>query len=143
MMDNPLEKIISIYNRAIREYLNVELRPFNLSESNFYYVLLVCEQPGISQKTLIKKIFRQQSIITKAVHYLTKEDWLQMVVDPDDKRRRRLYPTAKALAAYPEIKTIQKKSETYALQGFTPEEATLLAKLVNKGIDTLLPGHEF
>ena len=138
-MVNQLEKMISIYNRMIREYLNRELRPYNLSESNFYYVLFICDQPGISQKQLLHQLFRQQSIVTKAVNYLIKNDWIEMVIDPNDKRQRLLYPTEHAKTVYPAIKKIAMAGSDYAQTGLTPTETETLNYVVEKAVKHLAP----
>lgn len=134
-----MEKLISMYNRAIREYLNTRLKGWSLNESNFYYVLIICEQPGIAQKNLMSGIYRQQSIVTKVVNTLVANGWADMRVDLDDKRRRNVFPTEKATEAYKELKKIQMDTNSFALTSLTKNEEKQLGTLLTKVIQQIVP----
>ncbi|WP_409022182.1 MarR family winged helix-turn-helix transcriptional regulator [Dellaglioa sp. P0083] len=98
-----VEKLTTIYNRMIRLRINDTLKEFELSESNFFYVLLVCESPGVSQDELIQNIYRDHSVVTRAISKLIKDGWLEKKMSSADKRRTELYPTAKAINNYQDI----------------------------------------
>lgn len=98
-----VEKLTTIYNRMIRLRINDTLKEFDLSESNFFYVLLVCESPGVSQDELIQNIYRDHSVVTRAISKLIKDGWLEKKMSSVDKRRTELYPTAKAINNYQDI----------------------------------------
>lgn len=98
-----VEKLTTIYNRMIRLRINDTLKGFELSESNFFYVLLVCESPGVSQDELIQNIYRDHSVVTRAISKLIKDGWLEKKMSSADKRRTELYPTAKAINNYQDI----------------------------------------
>ncbi|MCG4282069.1 MarR family winged helix-turn-helix transcriptional regulator [Lacticaseibacillus saniviri] len=135
-----LEKWVSMYNRVIREWLNRELRDFDdLNESNYYYILIVCEHPGLAQSELIQYIYREQSIVTKAVRYLVSKGWIEMTKDPADRRRSVVSPTQKAHDAYPKLKRIASQANAFATEGLEPDEARQLESLLKKAL-LPLPG---
>ena len=134
-----IEKWTSVYNRIIREWINSELRGFpELNDSNYYYILLVFEQPGISQKELTEAIFREQSIVTKAINYLIKHDWLRKESDPSDRRRSLIFVTEKGKKSYPIIKDIATRSNVFATEALTAEEAAEMERLLLKAAKPFL-----
>lgn len=134
-----VEKLISMYNRSIREYLNTRLKDWPLNESNFYYILIICEHPGMAQKDLVNGIYRQQSIVTKVVTTLIKTGWVDMRTDQNDKRRRNVFPTEQATAAYAALKQIQTDANAFALSGLDGAEASQLGALLAKAIQQTVP----
>ncbi|KRM72151.1 MarR family winged helix-turn-helix transcriptional regulator [Lacticaseibacillus brantae] len=137
-----VEKWISMYNREIREWLNQQLRPFpDLTESNYYYILIVTEHPGISQSELIRYIYREQSIVTKAVRNLVQKGWLQVAKDANDHRRTVVSATEQGKALYPQLKAIAQQANVFATTGLEPDEARELERLLKKAL-LPLPGIE-
>ena len=137
-----LEKWVSMYNRVIREWINQQLREFpDLTESNYYYILIVAEHPGVSQSELIQYICREQSIVTKAVRNLVQKGWLQIDKNANDRRRTILSPTDKGMAAYPKLRHIAQNANGFATTGLEPDEARELERLLKKAL-VPLPGIE-
>lgn len=131
-----IEKWASMFNRAIRDWLNRELHDFSdLNDSNYYYILIVVETPGVSQRELIAAIDREQSIVTKAVRHLVASGWLRIERDPSDRRKSAVYGTDKAVSQYPVIKDIATRANYFATQGLTPTEGQELERLLKKAID--------
>ena len=75
-MANDLIRATAIINTTIRHQLDAALRPLGLSEVNYYYLLVVAEQPGINQADLTARIVRDQSTVTRQVDRLVKQGWL-------------------------------------------------------------------
>lgn|GEM_PF-2887416 len=137
-----IEKWTSMYNRVIREWLNHQLKPFpDLTESNYYYILIVVEHPGLSQSELIQYIYREQSIVTKAVRNLVQKGWLQIDKDQNDRRRTVVSATEKGQAAYVKLHQIVQNVNIFATTGLEPEEAQELERLLKKAL-VPLPGIE-
>ncbi|WP_158682928.1 MarR family winged helix-turn-helix transcriptional regulator [Lactobacillus sp. CBA3605] len=126
------EKNIAIINRATRQHLAQQLKPYTLTESNFMLVLRVCERPGISQEALNQDIYREHSIVTKMVKRLITLGWLQRVTDPQDRRRTQLFPTTQAQTAYPEIKALLAETNQWLVAELTSTEQAALAPALQR-----------
>lgn len=132
-----IEKWLSIYNREVRSRIATILKPFDLHESNFYYILIVIENPGVSQKVLTEYMRREQSIVTKAIKPLIREGWLALVKDPADKRQTQIYPTEKSLLVYPELKAAMAVVNQQATSGLSEDERIDLYRLIKKAAEHL------
>lgn len=137
-----LEKLVNMYNRMMREQLNQKVSVFGLNESNYYYVLLVCENTGITQNNLIKMVYRKQSIVTKALNKLTADGWFIMQPDANDQRRKLIYPTKKSQSVYSEIKGITDQINDWATTSFSSNEKVELEKLLLKAVQSKLPDEQ-
>lgn len=134
-----IEMWISIYNRAIREWINIQLKDVpELNDSNYYYVLLVFENPGISQKDLIKGIYREQSIVTKAIKFLIEHGWLRREKNDQDRRKSKIFVTEKGRDNYQFLKGIASGASEFAIQGLSEDEATQLQALIKKATKPIL-----
>lgn len=134
-----VEKLTTIYNRMIRLRINDTLKEFKLSESNFFYVLLVCESPGISQDKLIQNIYRDHSVVTRAISKLIKNGWIEKKMSDVDKRQTELYPTAKAINNYQvifdKVTAVNDESIAVLSEGETEQFKVLLEKVIQAGIE--------
>ena len=52
-MEEDLIRAIAVLNTRLRHALDRRLRPLGLSEVNYYYLLVISEQPGINQAALM------------------------------------------------------------------------------------------
>lgn len=126
------EKNFSMINRAIRQRLARDLKPYDLNESNFMLVLLVCEHPGISQEALNRQVYRDHSIVTKAVKRLAVNGWFTVQPDASDRRRKLLFPTQLARTSYPQIIAVAERANQWVAAGLTPGEQAQLDQLLSK-----------
>ncbi|AEV94609.1 MarR family winged helix-turn-helix transcriptional regulator [Pediococcus claussenii] len=134
-----IEKWISIYNRAVREWINIQLKDVpELNDSNYYYVLLVFENPGVSQKDLIKGIYREQSIVTKAIKFLIEHGWLRREKNAQDRRKSKIFVTEKGRSNYQFLKGIASGASEFATQGLSENEAMQLQLLIKKATKPIL-----
>lgn len=135
---NNLARAEKIYSSLQDEY-NVleqekERRMAATNENNYYYVLIICEHHEITQAELNRIVYRQQSIITKAVQFLEINDWLTVSVDSNDRRRRIIKPTKKAIDNYGALKKIVDDANEYARKGLSDDEFAQLDSLITKVI---------
>lgn len=134
MQIDKFERKVHLYNNLIRSYIRHRLADYDLNENNYYYVLIICEHHEITQAELNRIVYRQQSIITKAVQFLEKKDWLTVSVDSNDRRRRIIKPTKKAIDNYGALKKIVDDANKYARKGLSDDEFAQLDSLITKVI---------
>lgn len=124
------EKNFSIINRAIRQRITQQLQSYDLSENNFMLVLLICEQPGLSQEALNRQIYREHSIVTKAVKRLAEHDWVKITADTQDRRKSCLFPTAKAKQHYKALAAIPTTVDQWVATTLSEREQQDLEELL-------------
>ena len=113
-------------------YLDRKLARFAINNSQYFYILKICEVPGMSQDRVFQIIRRSPSNITRALAQLEEKGYITRQPSERDKRTWLLYPTEKATAAYPEILAIVEDAVVQILTPFTEEERALLPALLER-----------
>lgn len=137
MKIDKFERTVHLYNNLIRSYIRHKLVDYDLNENNYYYVLIICEKHEMTQTELNQIVYRQQSIITKAVQFLEKNDWLTVDIDVNDRRRRIIRPTEKAINNYDALKGIVDDATEYARKGLSDDEFAQLNSLITKAVHAM------
>ncbi|VDG20478.1 hypothetical protein [Lactobacillus sp. CBA3605] [Lactiplantibacillus mudanjiangensis] len=137
-MEMRYERFFSMINRVIRQRLNQQLKPYGLSESNFMLVLRICETPGISQDQLNREIYREHSIVTKAVSRLATKGWVEIKPDQNDGRRTNLFPSKLARSNYDEIKQILDDTNHWIATTLSADEQQALDQILAKLVPALM-----
>lgn len=86
MPDLDLIANIHMLNDALNQKLNSNFRNPNINATNYFYLLKVQDNPGISQKDFKRIIFVHQTTITRAINHFEKLGYVITHQDPDDKR---------------------------------------------------------
>ena len=68
-----LLKWLSVADRFAKSYLDERLAPLGLNSSQHMYLLKVCDQPGISQDSLLDSVYVHPSNIVRMVAALEKK----------------------------------------------------------------------
>lgn len=127
-----LMKWLSVTNRFTGMALDKELAEIGLNSSQHFFVIKICEEPGITQDKLQALVYLNPSNITRGIAQLAKKGFVTKETNSRDKRTSCLYPTEKAKACYQKIKTIQKNWLKILTENFTDEESALLCTLVER-----------
>lgn len=127
-----LYKWLTISDRFSRMYIDKELASFQLNSGQYFYVLKICEEPGIKQDRLISIVHVNPSNVTRAITYLEKEAFIMRKQNAKDRRTFYLYPTSKATDIYPKIMNAKKHWEEYFLSVLTDVDKEMLEGLLKK-----------
>lgn len=125
-------KSSAVLDRSFCSYLDKKLEKFDINSSQHFYILGICESPGITQDTLIEMVCRDPSNVTRALAQLGKKGYLRKEHGKSDKRTFHLYPTEKANSVYEEIRTIVLESIGEVLEPLTSEERDVFLHLLEK-----------
>lgn len=129
------ERYFSIINKRIRLKINERLQETTLNEANFYYLIILDEQPGLSQSELTQQVNQDQSVVTRHVNHLVNDGWLEKQPNRHDRRQSKLYLTPMAHEFIPTLETIIADVSNEMLEELTAEETdqlyTLLQKIVS------------
>lgn len=126
------ERYFSIINKRIRLKINDRLQETTLNEANFYYLIILDEQPGLSQSELTQQVNQDQSVVTRHVNHLVNDGWLEKQPNLHDRRQSKLYLTTMAHDFIPTLETIIADVSNEMLQALTAEETDQLYTLLQK-----------
>lgn len=131
-MEEDLIRAIAVLNTRLRHALDRRLRPLGLSEVNYYYLLVISEQPGINQAALINRVARDQSSVTRQVDRLTRQGWLKKERSATDARQSALFLTPKAEQLLPQLWQLTEEVNAAALSGLSAAERATLLQLLDR-----------
>lgn len=117
-----LLKWLSVADRFTKTYLDERLAPLGLNSSQHMYLLKVCDQPGISQDSLLESVYVHPSNVVRMVAALEKKGFLTRTPCAQDKRTWQLYPTEKALAIARQVRAACEETEAAFLEGLTAQQ---------------------
>lgn len=125
-------RCINVTARCATLQRSEALRALGLTGNQHTYVLTVCKNPGVSQEDLAKLIYIHKSNAARQVALLCRAGFLERRDDQQDRRRVRLYPTEKALAALPTIREALRAWNEYLIEDFAPEERAALERMMTR-----------
>ena len=120
-----LLKWLSITDRFYKIYLDKQLAPFGINNSQYMFLIKICHSPGILQDSLLDMFYVHPSNIVRTVAALEKQGMITRAPHEKDKRTCKLYPTERALSVIDEIQTICEKTESLLLQGISKSDQNL------------------
>lgn len=118
--------ILGNITRIHRCFVNYKKK--NLKEMDDIYPALhafihyICRHPGCLQEELIEELFVDKSTVAHHLMKLEEKGYIERRADESDLRKRRIYPTDKALAAAPKLHEVYQGFLEGLLQGLSEEE---------------------
>lgn len=114
------------------QYRADKLAPMGLKSCHASYLTEICDNPGISQDKLARRICINKSNVARQVAVLEEEGFITRTPSEADKRVMELYPTEKTLELIPQISSTLMCWESCITQDLTEEERELLTTLLMK-----------
>ena len=125
-----LLKWLSVTDRFYKIYLDKQLAPFGINNSQYMFLIKICRSPGILQDSLMDMFYVHPSNIVRTVAALEKQGMIMRSPNDKDKRTCKLYPTERALSVIDEVQTVCEKTEALLLQGFRESDKNLFIDLL-------------
>ena len=125
-----LLKWLSVTDRFYKIYLDKQLAPFGINNSQYMFLIKICRSPGILQDSLMDMFYVHSSNIVRTVAALEKQGMIMRSPNDKDKRTCKLYPTERALSVIDEVQTVCEKTEALLLQGFRESDKNLFIDLL-------------
>ncbi len=127
---------INIISRCAHTYRSDCLEGSGLGSSHYFYILLICADPGISQDQIAKRLYINKSSVTRAIAVLEENGFVERHPSEEDKRIVRVFPTDKAKEILPEVRRIARAWNAFLLSDLEEEEKlqflTTLEKITQK-----------
>ena len=120
-----LLKWLSVTDRFYKVYLDKQLAPFGINNSQYMFLIKICHSPGILQGSLMDIFYVHPSNIVRTVAALEKQGMITRSPHDKDKRTCKLYPMERAMSVIDEIQTVCEKTESLLLQGISESDKNL------------------
>jgi MarR family transcriptional regulator, temperature-dependent positive regulator of motility len=144
--DIPLGIFASIIHRTRMMYLNNELKRFNVTASQFIYLIGLYRKEGQTQEDLATHFFIDKGTVARGVKKLEDNGFICRRTDPENRRRYLLYLTEDGMAFMPDIINIIKDWENSINEDLSKAEKEqineLLKKLTMKSLNKLYDTEE-
>ena len=124
-------KILAIA-RCDTQYRTEKMAPVGLKSCHTSYLMQICANPGITQDRLAQLIFINKSNVARQAAFLEEEGYIRREPSQADRRAMELYPTEKALALLPQVKTILTDWERCITEGVTQEEMEIVTRVLSR-----------
>jgi len=131
--DNPNHSLgLVIYDVARQLRINFDRRATGIGMSRAQFSILVAlkRNEGQRQVDLAEAMELKPISVVRLLDKLEKQGLIERRDDPDDRRAKRLYLTAKAAPLLDKLWIHGAETRKDALAGFTPEEDTQLMELL-------------
>ena len=124
---------ISISERCAMLYRMQAFKDIDLLPSQHTYIYYLCNHSdGINQDMLAKKVYVNKSNVARNIKALEEAGYVRRVINEDDKRAYKVYPTDKAFIVLPLIKEAMGKFNEVLTEGLTENEKEMLETLLKK-----------
>ena len=128
-----LLKWLSVTDRFYKIYLDKQLAPYGINNSQYMFLIKICRSPGILQDSLLNMFYVHPSNIVRTVATLEKQGMITRSPNDKDKRTCKLYPTERALSIIDEIQMICEKTEALFIAGYERIRAEPIYGFLNTG----------
>lgn len=125
-MDPSIGRTLSILHRQAQLYITHQLRPLNLSLSEYAFILLLRHQPGITQDEMSDYLYIDKAATARAVASLIRKGFALKKKDDSDKRCNHIYLSAQGQALYPLVLDTVQNWNHLITQDLSPDQVTQL-----------------
>jgi len=125
-------KKFSTIHRQSSIYLDRQLKPFGVRSGQFMYIMIVCENDGLSQEDIASELKIDKSAVARTIKQLEDDGYVSRVVSKIDKRQYCIYAKEKAKNIYSRLAGSVSECENYITQDLTDIEVDLLNRLLDK-----------
>lgn len=132
---------VAVLNLVIVTQISEDLAPYEVNATNYFYVMKIGEEPGITKSELNQLVYLNSSTITRAVNQLGKKGLIKQVIDPDDRRATQLYLTEKGTRLNRGIDRYIKQLNAELMNRLAPDDLSFFNHIVKlrQSIETNRP----
>lgn len=129
---NSITKAMHDIARCQMRYRADYMEQFGLKGCHANYIMVLCEEPGISQEQLAKRLYANKSNIARQIAVLEENGYIYRENDATDKRILHVYPASKAFDLLPLILKKQNEWDSFVTKELTEEETALARVILQK-----------
>ncbi len=132
MYKEPIGKYLSITKRAHSMLLQKKLKSYDIGTGELFILIALYKEDGICQQTLCEHYKINKAAVGRAVNRLKEKDYIIKKTDEEDKRKRILYLTDKAINMKSEFKKVLNSAEEIVRKDLTKDEIDEFLRISKK-----------
>jgi DNA-binding MarR family transcriptional regulator len=143
MVSDGIDKLgflIHDVQRLMRKRFEARARGLGLSAAQWRLMVRVAKEQGVAQARLAELLEIEPISVSRLVDRMEEGGWIERRADAADRRVRMIFPTAKASAAYAEVKILAGEVYEDSLAGVSPEDRRVLIKGLEAMAENLAEG---
>lgn len=122
--------LASDVSRLLRTEFDRRVRAVGLTRSQWMVLTRLGRRPGCSQSELAEMMEVERATAGRLIDRLEDNGWVRREPDPQDRRVKRIYPTAEAERRQKVMWQIAEETVADALGDLTPEQQELVCDLL-------------
>lgn len=127
-INNSLGFVIHDVARLMRWNFDRKSQELGLTRSQWSVLASLKRCDGAQQKTLARLMDITPMTLARHIDRLAADGWVLRQDDPDDRRAKRVYLTAKANSILMQLQALGQQVRSEALAGIAPEQEEMLLK---------------
>ena len=135
-MNKSVGRLVSILYRKNQIYLNMVLKPLNLTASELPFLIYLLDHNGVSQEELASYLIIDKASTARAIQSLIEKGYIRKEKDRIDRRANKVFITDVAVEQKNKIKELLQQWSDYLTKEFDEESVntmfTVLEGMVNK-----------
>jgi MarR family transcriptional regulator for hemolysin len=132
--------LIHDVQRLMRKRFETRASGLGLSSAQWRLMVRVAKEQGISQARLAELLEIEPISVSRLVDRMEEGGWIERRPDATDRRVRMIFPTAKASAAYAEVKGLAGEVYEESLVGVSLEDRRVLIRSLDAMAQNLADG---
>ena len=128
-------KNINLVSRSAEIFREEQLRECGISGCQSKYILMIANNPGVSQEDISRMLFVNKSNVARQTSLLARNGFVEKVGNDKDRRAVLLYPTEKLLSSLPKVREVLARWRELVTEGFTEEEKLELQRIKKKMVE--------
>jgi len=128
-------KYITVLNRYQQILINHELKEYELGSGQYFFLINIYQNEGISQKDLTSLVKTDKATTAKALIKLEKHGYIYRITDNQDKRYNKLYLTQKGSEFMPTLMNILHNVTESFMDGIDSQRCNEMLETLNMILD--------
>ena len=128
--DEPLGFLIHETSHALSQCYSAVMAPLGLTRPQVRVIVWTDHTPGITQVELCERLNSSPMAMTGLLDRMENKNLVKRVEDPNDRRAKRIFLTAGALALKPKMEEIAEKLKAEVRAGLTREEIAIAQRVL-------------
>lgn len=112
-------------NKKYSEYLNEELKQYNVNVGDISYLYCLYYQDNVTQENIAKRLNVNEATVTRAINRLENKNFVKRTLNTEDKRKKMIKLTKDGLKISNLISIRQKELEEKIIKNYSKEDQEL------------------
>ena len=131
--NNNIAQYICIFYKEFQRFSEEKLKPYNLTNGLYIYLIFVYKKPGCTLNEISKALKVDKAHTTRSINKLIEFNYVNKITDEKDNRAFNIYPTEKCDEVMPKMKNLFGEWQQIILDGFSKEEIEQFQAFLKKG----------